>query len=566
MADFPFGARYFTTRERLSELMRGIASLANDSGSQLDQPLPLTRDPADDDQAFLFVACGEVNSGKSAFLNGLLGAREICPVSDLPQPKQPIRHFRYGASRWDEAQGENLELCERPIGALKNFELIDTPGIVNNSESHSTEFIQALSQSDLIFCVLPVSNPWSPATWNFLLQLAPEFHPKVALVIQQIDQREPADIAVMEGHLLDLASKKLDFLPPIFSVSAHEACAGHPASYRLLHGHIDRHLKALESRQQQLRQWISLAGDALDQIEDQVEGLAGQLREQDRFLQEIEEEINEMRESFIQRLPHHLIDVAETFESQGRWVSKQLHRKLGAFLSLVRVFTGDRTASTTEKVFIERIQAAVEEVADRDSAEVVRNCEEHWHQLETRTKESMGIELTSHTPIEESLRASRDHFISRLRQAAELGINNLKVRHLLEKEIRTRNMALKSFTTMCLLFTLAAAICGILEIPWAPWILLGIAGLFATGGTLAAWVTRRNIVRDFKEHLLDTCGAFAQTMEGDFEKALQVVFRDYADALGDVRNHFAREKMSVEPRQRAWQKCFLTLKAIEQDL
>ena len=55
-------------------------------------------------------------------------------------------------------------------------------------------------------------------------------------------------------------------------------------------------------------------------------------------------------------------------------------------------------------------------------------------------------------------------------------------------------------------------------------------------------------------------------MAGDFEKALQVVFRDYADSLAHVRDHFAREQMSIEPRQRKWQKCFLTLKAIEQGI
>ena len=45
-----------------------------------------------------------------------------------------------------------------------------------------------------------------------------------------------------------------------------------------------------------------------------------------------------------------------------------------------------------------------------------------------------------------------------------------------------------------------------------------------------------------------------------------MVFRDYGDSLAKVRDHFAREKMSVEPRQRKWQKCFLTLKTIEQEI
>jgi len=545
--------------------MREIESLAGDSGSTLSRKLPLTGEPADDDEAFLFAVCGEVNSGKSAFLNGLLGVKNLCPVSDLPL-KHPIRHYSYGVSDETEKWSDQLELCTRNLDLLRHYHVVDTPGIRNDTQEHPREFVKLLSKADVICCVLPVSNPWSPATWNFLLQLSPEFHPKVVLIIQQIDQRDPIDIEVMEGHLKDLASKKLDFNPPIFAVSAHRALAGDRSSYRLLSAHIDRHLEGLDSRNQRLRDWIKHATEALNEIEERVEGHAGQLREQDRFINEIETEIEEMRESFIQKLPHHLIDVAETFESEGRWISKLLHRRLGAFRSIVRVFTGDRTAANIEKAFIERIQAAVEQVADKDSSAVVQSCEEHWHELEARIQESMGIQLTTDEPISQSLQASKQHFISRLRQAAELGINNLKVRHLLEKEIRHRNLALKSFTAVSLTFTLLGAVCGSLQVPWAPWILLGVALFFMSGGVLSAWVSRRHIVRDFRDHIIDTCGAFAQTMEVDFEKALQVVFRDYADSLAHVRDHFAREKMSVEPRQRKWQKCFLTLKAIEQEV
>ncbi len=545
--------------------MRGIESLADDAASPLSGKLPLTGVASDDDEAFLFAACGEVNCGKSSFLNGLLGTRDLCEVNDLPL-SHPVRHYRYGGQVQDESHSEDLERCHRPVERLRDYEVVDTPAIQNNTDHYPPELVTLLTKADLIFCVLPVSNPWSPATWNFLLQLAPEFHPKVALVIQQIDEREPIDIEVMEGHLKDLASKKLDFTPPIFAVSAKEALSGNRESYRLLTAHINRHLEGLDARRQRLRRWIDIANAALNQIEDKVEGHAGELRDQDRFIHEIETEIEEMRESFIHKLPHHLIDVGDVFEKEGLTVSKSLHRRLGALLSIIRVFTGNRTAANIEKAFIERIQAAVEQVADRDSSKVVASCEEHWHQLEARIQESMGIELTSDRPIEQSLQASKEQFISRLRQAAELGINNLKVRHLLEKEIRHRNVALKSFTATWLIFTILASICGILNLPWAPWILLGLGGFFLGVGVLSAWITRSHIVRDFNEHILTTCGAFARTMAGDFEKALQVVFRDYTDSLAHVRNHFAREKMSIEPRQRKWQKCFLTLKAIEQDV
>ena len=77
--------------------MRGIETLAGDAATPISEKLPLTGNPSDDDEAFLFAACGEVNCGKSSFLNGLLGTRDLCEVSDLPL-KHRVRHYQYGSA------------------------------------------------------------------------------------------------------------------------------------------------------------------------------------------------------------------------------------------------------------------------------------------------------------------------------------------------------------------------------------------------------------------------------------------------------------------------------------
>ena len=157
-------------------------------------------------------------------------------------------------------------------------------------------------------------------------------------------------------------------------------------------------------------------------------------------------------------------------------------------------------------------------------------------------------------------------FVLRLGRAARQGIGNLKVRNQLDKDIRRRNLALKSFTFMLLLLTTAGATCGALGVPWAPAILCGIAALFLAGGVLTAWITRKSITAEFQKRLLDTCGGFASTLRADYEEALRIVFQDYASSLTAVRAHLAREKIAIEPKLKRWQELFLTLKAIEQEL
>jgi hypothetical protein len=219
-----------------------------------------------------------------------------------------------------------------------------------------------------------------------------------------------------------------------------------------------------------------------------------------------------------------------------------------------------------EAVFIERLQATVEAVAEKDGIEAVEFCREHWKPLGERVKSNVGVELGTRQALDEMLNQARQRFVQRLGSAAREGVGNLKVRNHLDQDLRGRNRALKSFTFMTLVLITAGASCGALGVPWAPAILCGLAGVFLAGGILAAMITRKAITADFKKRLLDTCGGFASTLREDYEEALRIVFQDYATSLSSVRSHLAREKHALEPGKRRWQELFLTLKTIEQDL
>jgi len=554
--------------------MQRITQLARETSTPLTGPLPLASPETPNDKPYLFVVCGEVNSGKSSFINALLG-ETLCEISDLPQA-QAIRHYRYADTSSESQIATHIEEIRRPINALAGLEIIDSPGLQTGDEVFYSQLHPLIDPSDMLFCILPISNPWAAATWNFLSTLSPDSLRKAVIIIQKADERLPQELGVLRDHVADLASKRLKHTPPIFTVSAHlalKAKSQRPADvalmqssgYALLESFISRHIDSLEDRRAHIKSWQQQAADALVKIEDHIEEQTRGIRDQNRFMDQLEEEINQMREHSIQRLPVHLINVAETFQKEAAWVSKRLHGKLGAIRSIARLFIGDRTGALTESAFIERIRSAVESVAIQDSINLVEACKDHWLELGNRVEDTMGVRLTTKQPIEDTLLSAQEFFVKRLSRASEQGINNLKVRNQLDKDLRHRSNALKSFTGMTLFLISAAASCGALQIPWAPLILLGLAAFFALGGILSAWVTRKAVIRDFKQHLLDTCGAFANTLRSDYEEALRIVFKDYANTLSEVRDHLGREKLAVEPRLRAWQEIFLTLKTIEQD-
>lgn len=570
-----FGERYFATRERLSGVMTGISVLAAKTGADITGKLPLEEIEKGLGSPFLFVVCGEVNAGKSTLLNGLFG-QDLCKVNVLPETHK-VAWYRYGPAVRDVDITPVLQERYRPIDFLKDFYLVDTPGTNSVVRDHQQITEKFLPAADLILFVFPVTNPWGAATWDFVSKIPEGGLNRVAFVIQQADQRDPADLQVILGHMRDLSMKRIGHVPPIFAVSgklAREAKASTPfhrnnlekSGLPALEAFISKQVCSSPGRRELLDTWRSQAAAALRVVEDRIEEQTRTLDGQDRFLHQIEREIDGMRERFVLRLSDHLSGVAEVFQTEAVWVSNILSSRLGAVRSIFRLFTGDRTGQEMESLFIERLQAAIEAVAEADGAEVAETCRRHWNDLGVRVKEAMGVDLDGSHPIADTLSGAKQRFINRLGRDARQGIGNLKVRNQLDKVLRNRNVALKSFTFMMLALVTAGGTMGALSVPWLPYIFCGIGLLFLLGGIIIAWITRKGIVMEFRDRLLDTCGGFATTLQSDYEEALRAVFQDYGDSLSSVRKHLAKEKQAVEPRLKHWKELFLTLKAIEQEL
>jgi len=566
-----FGERYFATRDRISDVMLRISDLAQETGGQVmpGDPNGKLYDP------FIFVVCGEVNAGKSTFINGLFG-HELCRVNVLPETHR-VLCYRHGSPACDVEISPLLEEHFRPAPFLRDFNVIDTPGTNSTMRGHLEIIEKRLPEADLILMVFPVSNPWGSATWNLISDLTKDTLNRVVLILQQSDQRDAKDIDVILGHMADLSMKRTGQVPPIFAVSgklAYEAKQSAPfaadlmraSGYTALESHISRAVCETPERREALESWHSRALEALMAVDDRLEELSTGINDHARFIESLEREIDNMRATSVNRLPTHLEEVAAVFENQAVGVTKRLRRRLWAVPSIIRLFTGDHTGHDMEAIFIGRLQTAVEEVAEKDGSEVVDACHAHWQELAERVRESVGVNLTSDQPIEETLSTAKQRFVQCLGSAARQGIGNLKVRNQLDRELRRRNVALKSFVSVALVLATAGAVCGAQGVPWLPWILCALAAVFLTGCVLVAWLTRRAITREYQQRLLDTCGAFASTLYDDYEEALRIVFRDYASTLGNVRTHLAREKLAIQPRRRRWHDLFLTLKAIEQEL
>jgi ribosome biogenesis GTPase A len=178
------------------------------------------------DAAVLFVIVGEVKSGKSSFINALLGD-EICEVA--PDPcTAVIQELVYGPSRDSVMLGEQWERVFLPAPVLRDISIVDTPGTNSIINNHQTITQKYIPQSDLAIFVFPAKNPHTKSAWDLLHLISGEWHRKVVFVLQQSDLASQKELAVNLERVRQYARERKIQSPLVFSLSAkreHEGMA-----------------------------------------------------------------------------------------------------------------------------------------------------------------------------------------------------------------------------------------------------------------------------------------------------------------------------------------------------
>lgn len=569
------GERYFAARQRLAGLMGAIMALADRVGVSVAEALP-AQDPASGlGSPFVFAAFGEVNAGKSAFFNGLVG-RGLCPMNKLPETTA-VTWYRHGGQAAETTGESGLREVFRPLAVLRDFWLIDTPAL-HSVPSEAIRLAESLlDKVDAVFVVLPLANPWGAPAWNLISRLSKATMERVILIVQQADLAGAGDLPVVLGHVRELTIKRVGHALPVFPVSARLAFSARQSQppdagklvasgYPALEQHLSARVCGAPERQQLLHSWARQAETALQLLERALDTRGDAMRSHGEFLARAEAQIIGLNGRFIARLPSHLHGMADVFRREAEWVAGFLAKRLGVARSFGRVFFGDHTSYLVENVFIERLQGAIRAVAEQDGTEVVAACRDHRDTLLRDARETMGVDLEGDGACGERLAAARTRFIDRVTAAAGARIGELKVRGKLTRDLVRRNQALKSFLFLALLLLIAAGTCGALGFHWIGLLLSSLAAAALLGGGIVSLLTKRLLRTDFQERLLTTCDGFAETLREDYENALRTAFQAYLETLGPIRAHLVEAKATLEPSQNRAGELLRLLKEIEQGL
>ncbi len=175
------------------------------------------------DEMFLIVIAGEYNSGKTAFINALLGnsflKTGITPTTDK------ITVVSYGNSQREQIIEPGKSSIELTAPLLKDVRIVDTPGtnaILRKHESLTTDFIP---RSDIVMFVTSIDRPFTESERKFLEKIK-NWGKKIVFVINKIDIIENQDDLIKVIDFVSTNARKLLGIPPvIFTISAKASLA-----------------------------------------------------------------------------------------------------------------------------------------------------------------------------------------------------------------------------------------------------------------------------------------------------------------------------------------------------
>ncbi len=203
-------------RER--DLMGRLMGFLKDFGAPPEDANLVERALSDLEELFLLVIVGEFNSGKSAFVNALLGA-EISQEGVTPTTDR-ITLLRYADEPVERERRDGVLERGYPNAFLREISIVDTPGtnaIIRHHEELSRGFVP---RSDLVLFVTSADRPLTESERGYL-ELIRDWGKKILLVVNKADLlRDEAATEQVRTFVGEGLRSALGLAPPIFLVSA----------------------------------------------------------------------------------------------------------------------------------------------------------------------------------------------------------------------------------------------------------------------------------------------------------------------------------------------------------
>ena len=173
------------------------------------------------DEFFMLVVVGEFNSGKSAFINALVG-QQILKEGVTPTTDQ-IHILKHGDTVTHHTDDRGVAVTTAPAELLREVHIVDSPGtnaIIREHEQITTTFVP---RADLVLFVTSADRPFTETERAFLETIR-GWGKKIVIVINKVDIfARPEELDEVVAFVQSASHRLLGLTPELFAVSARLA-------------------------------------------------------------------------------------------------------------------------------------------------------------------------------------------------------------------------------------------------------------------------------------------------------------------------------------------------------
>lgn len=293
------GDDYFELRSRIGTDLLALAAALRESGGDTETTAIIDNLIASLKEPFVFVVVGEVNVGKSTFLNALFG-QDFSRTGVMPTTGK-ILFFRHGEEHHVVPVTPTLDEVYAPVDFLRDFHIVDTPGTNSVENEHQTITERFVPIADLVIFVFSAMNPWGASAWQFLEKVHREWMRHVIFVLQQSDLRSPEEIQVITDYMGQLTRQRFGRDFPLFAVSAKKAFLARSSGidrdrllqdsgFHALEAHISGLVRHNAARLNKLASTMKLARQILDTTRERFVTSMQNAKRKAAVLQELQTE------------------------------------------------------------------------------------------------------------------------------------------------------------------------------------------------------------------------------------------------------------------------------------
>lgn len=453
------GQEFFELRSRIGAALGTLAQLAPEAGADPDHGVILDNLANNLKDPFVFVVVGEVNVGKSTFLNALFSA-DVTKTGVVPTTDK-IYFFKYGAELRYVPITRTLEEVFVPIDFLRDFHIVDTPGTNSIENEHQEITERFVPMADLVIFVFSAMNPWGASAWQFLEKVYRHWMRHVVFVLQQSDLRTEEEISAILEYMKQLCRQRFQREFPIFPISAKKAYLARSSGldrdrlmgesgFPALESHISRAIGGSGQRLGKLATSLRTAGEVLTTIQSRSSTRTQGRQDKARALREVESELALMEQRTNSKLLA-AIEATETdFEREAGTILARLRARLGRNTALASVFGERRVVAGLERALLDQIRSSSSERWSQAAVIVEDDVNGAAGYVEERMREDLKVQLREELrPDLAFWEAQRHRFVTRVAEMLESAVHRIKLEDAVKPVLgRTRHLGLALYLVL----------------------------------------------------------------------------------------------------------------------